>query len=101
MDIGKTFTRGGFPYQIVGIRDHETLDGRWIELFEVRGRCADCGRAFVFSITKGRLRRKNQPRRCERHKNMGTPAKPPKRRKSRPTKPRRETPRPMKGDIYA
>jgi hypothetical protein len=74
MKIEDQFEVGGQTYTCVGSSEYEIQ--RWVTLYDLKTRCADCGRAFETQATQTRIRRREMSRRCGDCRSPGVPITP-------------------------
>jgi hypothetical protein len=72
MKVGGSFVYQGQRYECVGSFDYVRPE-TWIQVFELRSVCPDCGRPFSCSATQSQRKNGSMPRRCERCRSPGRP----------------------------
>jgi hypothetical protein len=80
MEINQQFKFRGQRYVCAGYQDHETLDGRWVELLVLDSECPDCGSDFRLLATRTNAKCRQITRRCEECRRPGVPVEPRRRR---------------------
>ena len=76
MKVGTRFNLHRQRYFCVGIKEHETRDGRWLQLLRLETDCPDCGETFRLLTTKTNARKRILTRRCEDCRRPGIPVEP-------------------------
>jgi hypothetical protein len=71
--IGFEFEFRGQQYACTGLRDYETMSGRWIELVEMESKCPECGSMFSLAASKRNIRQRFLTRRCSDCRRPGVP----------------------------
>jgi hypothetical protein len=94
------FHRRGQRYEIVDVHTHRTRDDRLIPLHRLRSNCAECGRAFEFSVKPSTIQRgQGLNRRCDLHRRPGVPVDVAARRRSRGGRSRKRRPEPRRAGL--
>ena len=73
IEPGHAFKIQAQAYRVVGICEHVTLGGRWIDLPVVESACPDCGEPFRAKATKRAILRREVTRRCASCRKPGVP----------------------------
>jgi hypothetical protein len=71
--VGTRFNLHDQRYFCVGTKEHETRDGRWLQLLRLETDCPDCGETFRLLTTKTNTRKRILTRRCEDCRRPGVP----------------------------
>jgi hypothetical protein len=74
--VGTRFDLHRQRYFCVGTKEHETRDGRWLQLLRLETDCPDCGETFRLLTTKTNARKRILTRRCEDCRRPGIPVEP-------------------------